>query len=141
MIINDNNNYNYNNGLVVNWRTWQWSILYLSIHLAFNLFRASERSACVKLTFCNFSISIFGVQHPQNQSLHLHFTLLLHTLNLECQVAVKYFCNVLQTIADDVILFLVKIVNAALRCLKVLWLILSWSKFLISLLVLHFSKW
>lgn len=55
----------------------------------------------------------------------LNLIYLLHTLNLECQVAVKDFCNALQTIADDVILFLVKIVNAALRCLKVLWLILS----------------
>lgn len=30
---------------------------------------------------------------------------LLHTLNLECQVAVKDFCDALQTMADDVIVF------------------------------------
>ena len=30
---------------------------------------------------------------------------LLHTLNLECQVAVKDFCDALQTMANDVIVF------------------------------------
>ena len=32
---------------------------------------------------------------------------LLHTLNLESQVAVKYFCSVIQTLIDDIISFLV----------------------------------
>jgi len=35
----------------------------------------------------------------------LNLMYVLHTLNLECQVAVKDFCNALQTMADDVILF------------------------------------
>ena len=32
---------------------------------------------------------------------------LLHTLNLECQVAVKDFCSAIQTPVDDIISFLV----------------------------------
>ena len=42
----------------------------------------------------------------------LAFTLdlmkLLHTLNLECQVAVKDFCAALQTLTDDVLIFSVR---------------------------------
>ena len=76
------------------------------------------------LQFLHFNLWSATLTKPEF-AFSLNLIYLLHTLNLECQVAVKDFCNALQTIADDVILFLVKIDNAALRCLKVLWLILS----------------
>ena len=60
--------------------------------------------AVVNLIFYVYLGSIFGFATPTKPELAFTMDLmkLLHTLNLEGQVAVKYFCSAIQTLIDDI---------------------------------------
>lgn len=71
----------------------------------------------VHIQFCECEPDFLGLLHfrlwgatPIKPELAFSINVmdLLHTLNLECQVAVKDFCDALQTMADDVIVFSVR---------------------------------
>ena len=63
---------------------------------------------------------------------------LLHTLNLECQVAVKDFCAALQTLRDDVISLPVRslriflIFNSFESSALLLWSVLVYAIYLVN---------
>ena len=72
----------------------------------------------MKVQFCNcepdflrlLRFNLWGATptKPELAFFTLDLMKLLHTLNLECQVAVKDFSAALQTLTDDVIIFSVR---------------------------------
>ena len=71
---------------------------------------------------------------------------LLHTLNLECQVAVKDFCSAIQTLVDDIISFpvldslkIMRFFSPSLLKIIVIMSILCQSDYVYSYTLLSFS--
>ena len=101
----------------------------------------------MNLIFYVYLGSIFGFATPTKPELAFTMDLmkLLHTLNLECQVAVKDFCSAIQTPVDDIISFpvldslkIMKLFSPSLLKIVIL-SILCQSDYIYSYTLLSFS--